>query len=354
MNLRILLIVLPAFLIISTIIINILWFIVESLIGGWVFCVITVVTSVILLWRGLKRPQSPFGQLSLQEIDIERVELQLTDGTRTVGKFYRHLTQTIETPEGKRRYPIPRPAIIFFHGFRNRKEGNEKYLIPFAQRGYIGVAFDQRGHGEAEGKKTDWFKMFEDVDPILDYVCATPDVRNGAICCAGISMGGTSVLTRAYQDDRVAMVVGMSTLHDLDVLLNHKYRFMSYGWYIRRKIAEAEKKCSLKVSAHYFLKTNPALNKGRVYLIHAKNDTIFPLKLTFELNKHQAGIPEEQTLILKKGGHGLDGQEGSIFTAILNWLRKHELMRLPSELTVIQEQNEPGNTDMKNNLNDDD
>ena len=108
------------------------------------------------------------------------MEITFEDRVKSVGNFYRSISQSKETTNG-RRYPEPRPTVVFFHGFWNKKEVNENYLIPLAHMGYVTVAFDQRGHGEAAGKKADWFKMFNDVKVILDKICSFKDVREGSL-----------------------------------------------------------------------------------------------------------------------------------------------------------------------------
>jgi len=140
-------------------------------------------------------------------------------------------------------------------------------------------------------------------------------------------MGGTSVLTKCYQDERVAMVIGMSALHDVDVLLKSKFRFLSAGWFVKREISKVDDKRALKTAAHYFLKPDPDFNKDRVFLIHAREDKIFPPSLTFKLNKEQAQIPEDHAILLNNCGHNLDGQESLVFGIFLNWILENKAMR---------------------------
>jgi len=255
------------------------------------------------------------------------VELIFEDGVKSVGNFYRSISQSKETPNG-RRYPEPRPTIVFFHGFWNKKEENENHLIPLAHMGYVTVAFDQRGHGEATGKKSDWFNMFNDVTAVLNIICSFEDVKNDSLCCIGKSMGGTSVLTKCYQDKRVAMVVAMSALHDPILLIEAKFRFLSAGWFVKHIISKVKDKEALKICAHNFLKSDDDFNKNRVFLIHSHEDKICPTSLTFKLNKERAHIPETHAILLDNCGHSLDGQESLVFGIILKWILENEAMRL--------------------------
>lgn len=255
------------------------------------------------------------------------MEITFEDRVKSVGNFYRSISQSKETTNG-RRYPEPRPTVVFFHGFWNKKEVNENYLIPLAHMGYVTVAFDQRGHGEAAGKKADWFKMFNDVKVILDKICSFKDVREGSLCCVGKSMGGTSVLTRCYEDRRVSMVVAMSALHDPNLLIEAKFRFLSAGWFVKHEISKIKNKQALKICARNFLKKDADFNKNRVFLIHAKQDKIFPPSITFKLNKAQSRISESHAILLDNCGHSLDGQEALVSGIILKWILENEAMKL--------------------------
>lgn len=265
--------------------------------------------------------------ISRNTVDIEKVEIYFEDGVKSVGNFYRSISQSKGTPNG-RRYLEPRPTIVFFHGFWNKKEVNENHLIPLAHMGYVTVAFDQRGHGEATGKKADWFKMFNDVTAVLNIICTFEDVKEGSLCCIGKSMGGTSVLTKCYADRRVAMVIAMSALHDPYLLIEAKFRFLSAGWFVRHEISKVKNKQALKICARNFLKSDSDFNTNRVFLIHAEQDKIFPPSITFKLNKAQARIPESQAILLDNCGHSLDGQEPLVFGTILKWILENETMKL--------------------------
>jgi len=321
--------ILPAFIIISVIFIYTLFIEFKNITLGILFSFISVLVGIILFKTGIHSPQSHFDNISKSTVDIQKAEITFDDGVKSYANFYRSNSDLISTQNG-RRYPEPRPTIIFFHGFWAKKEENEIYLITLAHMGYLTVAFDQRGHGEAGGKKSEWFKLYNDVDSVLNFFCSFEDVRKGALCCIGKSMGGTSVLTRCYLDNRVAMVIGISVLHSIELLLDAKFRFLSAGWFVKRIISKVKDDRALKTTAHYFLKKDAEYNKNRVYLIHAKNDNIFPPSITFELNKKQAEIPENHAILLDDCGHSLNDQEFTIFGIILKWILENETMKFES------------------------
>ncbi|MFX1392704.1 MAG: alpha/beta hydrolase [Promethearchaeota archaeon] len=327
MEFRVLFLVLPSFIIVSCALIYILFIELHAIFLGIIFSIISIFIGLTLFKEGFHSYTSHFEDISKNTVDIEKVEITFEDGVKSVGLFYRLISETISTPNG-RRYSESRPTIIIFHGYWNKKESNERILLPFAQMGYVAFSFDQRGHGEAGGKKNEWYKRFNDIDTVLNLVCSYKDVRNGSLCCIGTSMGGTSVLTKCYQDDRVAMVVALSALHDIKILMESKFPFLSQGWFVKKMISKVKNERAMKITAHYFIKKDPNFNKNRVYLIHAKNDKIFPPSLTFNLNKKQAGIPEKQAILLDNCGHSLDGQESLIFGIITKWILQNESMKL--------------------------
>ncbi|NVM45867.1 MAG: alpha/beta hydrolase [Candidatus Lokiarchaeota archaeon] len=270
----------------------------------------------------------PFQERNISKttVDFQKTRIIFDDGMKSSANFYRSISETILTDKG-RRYPEPRPTIIFFHGFWAKKEENEKYLISLAHMGFVAVAFDQRGHGEAEGKKSDWFKLYNDVDSVLDFICTFDDVKKGALCCIGKSMGATSVLTKCYVDKRVAMVIGISALHSIEHLIKAKFPFLSSGWFVKRLISKVKDEKALKTTARYFLKNDPNFNENRVYLIHGREDKIFPFSITFEFNKKQAKIPEKHALLLDRTGHNLGDQELLVFGIIIKWILENEAMK---------------------------
>ena len=265
-------------------------------------------------------------RLSNSTVDLQKIEVTLDDGAKSPGLICRAKFETIEK-SSVRQYPDPRPAIVFFHGLSSRKESYESYLIPLAHLGYVAVAFDQRGHGDAGGNPLDWHLLYNDIESVINFVCSLEDVKEGALCCVGKSMGANSVLTKCYEDQRVAMVVGISALHSIESMVNAKFRFFSAGWYVRRLMAGVDDESAIKLTPHYYLKNDPEYNKNRVYLIHGKQDSIFPPSLTFEKNKKQAAIPENQAVLLENCGHSFEGQELIILALLLRWIQNNSTMK---------------------------
>lgn len=325
MNWKVLFIIFPIFVIHSLILVFLYIVELESIILGLIIAIISIIPATLLFKWGIQSSQSHFKNISKRTVNVEEVEITLEDGIQTFGKIYRSSEESRKIENGFR-YQEPRKAIIMFHGFYANKEINEKFLIPLAHLGYISIAFDQRGHGEAGGKKSDWTRLYNDVEAILKYVCSLKDVNSKELICIGISMGGTSVLTKCYEDERVAMVIAISTLHDVENYLEAKSSILSSRWFIKLLISRAKEKNpeSLNLTAHHYLKRDPEFNKNRVYLIHGEDDKIFPPSLTFQLNKKQAHLPDNHAILLDDCRHNIAGQELLILSIILKWIREYE------------------------------
>ncbi|MBD3198264.1 MAG: hypothetical protein GF317_24660, partial [Candidatus Lokiarchaeota archaeon] len=194
----------PIFIFSSFIMSYFLIFSLGNLLLGVLYSSVSVILLLLLIIHQIRGSKSETENLSQATIEFEEVVVTLNDGITTKGIIYRSKSETISTPHG-RRYPQKRPVIVYFHGFWSQKEVYIPNLIALSHMGYIAAAFDQRGHGEAGGKKEEWYKFYNDVGSILDSICSFKDTKEGSICCIGTSMGGTSVLTKAYEDKRVAM-----------------------------------------------------------------------------------------------------------------------------------------------------
>jgi esterase/lipase len=329
MNWKIVFVILPIYLIFSAISIFFLLIFISDVLFLIIYIIFIVSFSSGLLLLGIFESKD-YAEDIKALTDVEKVEIIVDDdnGVKLAGKVYRHVLETIDTPMGKR-YPEKRPLVIFFHGFYGKKEESEIYIIPLARLGYIGFTFDARGHGESGGSKNDYNEILKDSKRVLDLVSSISDVKENSICCIGISMGATSVLTECYIDDRVATVVGISAMHNVDAILELKFRPLTIGWFLKRSFKRMrDREKENKSAPFYYLKDDPKLNEDRLFMVHAENDMLFPPKATFKLNKEQANIPDDQTLLLERGGHGLEGRETLLLASFIKWMHKNKSMRI--------------------------
>lgn len=105
------------------------------------------------------------------------------------------------------------PVIIFVHGLLSTHEEFGDYPARFAERGYLTLAVDLRGHGESEGMRgyISEDRLVEDVRHALDFVAAQPGAKSDRIALFGHSLGADTVICTAARDSRVTAVVAGAT-----------------------------------------------------------------------------------------------------------------------------------------------
>lgn len=89
----------------------------------------------------------------------------------------------------------PKASIVFVHGFGEHSGRYTQVADFFNKNGYSFFAFDNRGHGQSEGKRghaRDYDAYLYDIDVFLDYV--TVQSAGKPIFLYGHSMGGNLVL----------------------------------------------------------------------------------------------------------------------------------------------------------------
>ncbi|MBB4287158.1 alpha/beta fold hydrolase [Roseospira goensis] len=105
------------------------------------------------------------------------------------------------------------PGVVFIHGFMSDMTGGKAtFLEAWARRtGRAFVRFDQRGHGQSDGRFEDGTigAWADDVVQVLDHLTEGPQVLVGS------SMGGWLMLLAALaRPDRVAALVGIAAAPD--------------------------------------------------------------------------------------------------------------------------------------------
>src|SRR5205085_4104113 len=82
----------------------------------------------------------------------------------------------------------PWPGMVILHGAGSRKENHADFGRACAASGWAALAFDQRGHGEADDAMTG--AALADVTRMARYLAGHEGVDAARVCVRGSSMGG--------------------------------------------------------------------------------------------------------------------------------------------------------------------
>jgi pimeloyl-ACP methyl ester carboxylesterase len=105
----------------------------DKVILSLVICILITLISAFLS-AGF---QDDFGR-----IDVQIINFNASTGDRLVGKLYRPVSATQNTPA---------PGILALHGFNNDKDVERPGAIELARAGFVVLSLDQAGHGDSGG-----------------------------------------------------------------------------------------------------------------------------------------------------------------------------------------------------------
>lgn len=112
------------------------------------------------------------------------------------------------------------PAIVFVRPATGVKEQTAGlYAEKLARMGFVTLAFDPRGFGESEGRRSveDPVRIIEDLRHAIDFVEQLPFVDPGRLFTAGVCMGGGYAAVEATDDARIKAVASITpylTMHE--------------------------------------------------------------------------------------------------------------------------------------------
>ena len=154
------------------------------------------------------------------------------------------------------------PLVIFAHGYKGYKDWGAWNLMAqkFAEAGFFFVKFNFSHNGTTVEKPTDFAdleafgqnnfsKEMSDYDEVLNYFCNHDKVDSEKIAVIGHSRGGGISAIKAFEDDRVKLLISLAGVS------NFKYRFPTKDRFDEWKnsgVMYSENKRTHQQMPHYF------------------------------------------------------------------------------------------------------
>ena len=102
--------------------------------------------------------------------------------------------------------PVPRPTLVFVHGWNSNAGDMLLWAAPLVRAGYHAVVYDTLGHGESDPSTFTSIRHFvRDLHAVLRYVRSQPETDS--IVLFGHSMGGAACLLVATDVDAAQAVI---------------------------------------------------------------------------------------------------------------------------------------------------
>ncbi|MHA1669431.1 MAG: alpha/beta hydrolase family protein [Promethearchaeota archaeon] len=207
---------------------------------------------------------------------------------------------------------IKNSIIIIVHGFSDTKESLQNYFLPFIQLGYVILSYDARGTGASKkvGRRSHFLKRIEDFKKILKWVSMNNELNKKRIYCVGFSIGALTILCGGFKNEAIHKIIAVSAISNYRKNLPRFNVIVMLSYFIKGVKLFPNWEENLKLSPSIVInqiKKNIPEEKwrnlcNRVLLIHSRNDKIIKMK-NFEENAEILGLPEENRLIISKGGH---------------------------------------------------
>jgi len=223
----------------------------------------------------------------------------------------------------------PYPAVCICHGMPSGNHpdpgdgGYPRLAEEICRDGFAVFIFNFRGAGTSGGN-LDMLGWTRDLQAVIDYLCALPEVDRAHLSLLGFSAGAAVSVFVASQDKRVSSVVTCACpaeftfFSEADNLSSIVNRFRSIG-----AIKEKDFPRSTEDWLSGFRLINPIRHVAGIaprplLLVHGNRDETVDVSHAYELHD-RAGEPKQLTII-DGAGHRLR-QDGRVMPIVRDWLK---------------------------------
>jgi len=213
----------------------------------------------------------------------------------------------------------PSPAVVILHGAGSRKENHADFARRATGHGFVALTFDNRGHGESEGKMGP--AVIADMQRLVAFLATRPDVDGSRIALRGSSMGGQLAIHAAAVSRGVAGVVAICPAGEHMVL--DDIRAIARGEQPRPDSGLASMRIDAPAMAawleeHDVRDAVRLMGAKPLLIVHARGDEVVPYTFSEELYEL---ADEPKRLLLLDGGHHRSIQhDPEIQGETLRWL----------------------------------
>jgi uncharacterized protein len=209
--------------------------------------------------------------------------------------------------------PPPWPAMLILHGAGSQKENHGDFARACSASGWAALAYDQRGHGEAEDSMSP--EALADVGRMVRFLAGTDGVDGSRLCVRGSSMGGFMAIQAAATSDAIAGVIAICPAG-----AQHLARGLESGELEMRIDPDGASALAAWLAEHDLRQAVELMGSKPLLLIHARGDDRIPADWSEEL---YARADEPRKLILLPGGHhGSAQHDAELYGIALRWMER--------------------------------
>ena len=203
--------------------------------------------------------------------------------------------------------------MLILHGAGSRKENHADFGRSCAARGWMALAYDQRGHGASEDEMAP--AALADVTRMARFLTGLDGVAEGPVCARGSSFGGLIAIHAAASSKAIGGVIAVCPAGE-----DGLRRELRKGGLDMRAGPEALASLDAWLGELDLREAVELMGAKPLALIHARGDEVVPYTWSEELHARAA---EPRKLILVPGGHHRSAQHDAELQEVsLRWLER--------------------------------
>ncbi len=304
-----------------------IWYVNASWGNSFATCLILSITTFLVVlspfenyWSFRDLWVDRWVPLSTDDLDIKKVKVEVEGG---------YIVADLIKNRDRAKSDQKNAVIIIVHGFSDTKEKLRYFYNPMVYQGYAVLAFDARGTGESKsvGKRSQFVERIEDYKRVIQWIKTSQELKNMKIYSVGFSIGAITVLCGAFADKDISKIVAISSMSFYGQNMPESNLIVKLSYVLKGVKLNPTEEENKELSPYAVIQgvkasLSPQAFKElsqRVLLIHSKNDKVIKM-INYEQNREILESPDENLILLKKGGHSHKKNELALVGATLGFL----------------------------------